>query len=207
MTQAKFDQHPAKGEWLQRLAGLLSGPDQRILDLGCAHGHPARFFCEHPEYVGVDAKSERVDIARQLYPVGTFVQGNYSRFELPRFAVDAVLALETFHYLPPDVVEPTILRIASWLRLDGYFLVYTGRRVASQLLETDLVASAGLRTIELKAGPHREGRSPKSLWLLAQKAVGQADAGQSRAPFGEVVAQAAVAGRREHRRQRAAALA
>jgi SAM-dependent methyltransferase len=203
MTATKFDLHPGKTEWLEHLADLLPRGGQRILDLGCGHGHAARYFCERHEYVGVDAKAERVEVARDLYPKGTFVQANYTRLELPRSVVDAVIAVETFHYPAPDLVAPTVYRIATWLSTEGYFLIYTGRRVASQFLDGDLIATAGLRTIELKVGPLVEGDSPKSLWLLAQKAAGPAETEQRRAPFGEVVSEAALAARRKRRRQRA----
>lgn len=202
-SATKFDLHPAKNEWLEHLAGLLPRGGQRILDLGCGHGHAARYFCERHEYVGVDAKAERVEVARDLYPEGRFVQANYTRLELPRSAVDAVVAVETFHYPAPALVAPTVYRIATWLSPEGYFLVYTGRRVAKQFLEDDLMATADLRTIELQVGPLVEGGSPKSLWLLAQKGAGPAETEQPRAPFGEVVSEAAHAARRKRRRQRA----
>jgi SAM-dependent methyltransferase len=200
VSATKFDEHPAKARWLGLLAEHLTTPGLGVLDLGCARGHAARYFCGRHEYVGVDSKEERIDAARELYPEGAFVQANYTRLELPPGMVDAVLAVETFHYVRPDLVEPTVRRIATWLRPGGYLLVYTGRRDAMRFLEGPLMDEIALRPVELdRAG--RNGSPPKSLWLLARKAEDAVQPQERQVPLREVVAEAAAASRRNRRTQ------
>jgi SAM-dependent methyltransferase len=206
VSQTKFHEEPRKIHWAGLLLEGLTVPGLAVLDLGCGRGYAARYFCELHEYVGVDNKEDRIDDARRLHPEGAYFCANYTRLELPPAVADAVLAVETFHYVRPDRVEPTVRHIATWLRPGGYFLTYTGRRDAPLLLEEGFMDEIGLRAVERKIGPRlRDGR-PKSLWLLAQKAD-RGQPGERRAPLAELVAEAAAAAPKKRSRRAPKAVA
>ena len=49
---------------------------KKVLELGCGSGSVTKYFLEEYECTGLDLSSEMVNIARELYPQGKFMQGD-----------------------------------------------------------------------------------------------------------------------------------
>ena len=115
------------GEWLTELAALLP-PGGRVLDLGCGNGIPSsRWLADHGFAVtGVDFSEVQVGRARRLVPSATFLCADMISVDIPPASFDAVVAFYSLIHVPVEEHPPFLIRVASWLRTDGYFLAIVG---------------------------------------------------------------------------------
>jgi ubiquinone/menaquinone biosynthesis C-methylase UbiE len=68
-----------------------------ILDVGCAQGDFYQFIRSRSktvEYTGIDISSEMIKSARERFPDGCFIQGDFFEEELPKF--DYVIGMGAF---------------------------------------------------------------------------------------------------------------
>ena len=98
----------------------------RILEIGCGPGTIVPFLPES-EYLGFDASSEYIELARKRFPRAKFVCERVSQYTLPhREYFDIVLALGIVHHLD-DVEALQLFSIAhSALKQGGKLLTLDG---------------------------------------------------------------------------------
>jgi SAM-dependent methyltransferase len=107
------------------MAALL--PDgARVLDLGCGPGLAARWLERRFDVVGVDLSKRQIAAARLAAPRSTFVVGDMTRLELSAGSFDAAVALYSLTHLALADIEPTLIRVANWLRPHGFLLATFG---------------------------------------------------------------------------------
>jgi ubiquinone/menaquinone biosynthesis C-methylase UbiE len=115
----------------QRLA-LADG--QRVLDLGCGVGTPARLLAsEHAVAVTAVTKVEwQIAMARRLSadlaPRGSveWVQGDFTALALPAASHDAAFSIEASCHAPGGSKEALVREVARVLRPGGRFVVADG---------------------------------------------------------------------------------
>ena len=104
-------------EVLQRLS-----PGARVLELGCGSGVPVgRAVSEQHRYVGVDIASAQLALARKHLPEVPLIRADLCAMLWRPASFDAIVAFYVFNRVPPSKFEPTVARIASWLRPGGFF--------------------------------------------------------------------------------------
>src|SRR3954447_20612743 len=74
-----------------------------FLELGCATGVPTtRELVKHFAVTGVDISARSIALAKERVPEATFVQADYTRFDLPPARFDAVVAFYTITHVPRE---------------------------------------------------------------------------------------------------------
>ncbi|MYR57087.1 methyltransferase domain-containing protein [Streptomyces sp. SID625] len=91
---------------------LLSKAGTRVLDVACGFGRHASALAEHGHHViGIDASTDQIKRAQELYPKGRFVLGDMR--QPPRGPFDVILNLWTsFGILPSD--EEDLAALKAW---------------------------------------------------------------------------------------------
>jgi SAM-dependent methyltransferase len=118
---------PHYGTWFRDLSGRV-GQGTDVLDLGCGCGVPfARdVSAAGHRVVGVDNSEVQLERARRLVPGANFIRADATTVAFPAGSFDAVVCLYTIIHLPLGEQAPLLMRIATWLRADGWLLITTG---------------------------------------------------------------------------------
>lgn len=74
-------------------------------------------------FTGMSASTSRRRraLARRNVPGVPFIQADLTSMEWRPDSFDAVVAFYVFNHVPPGQFEPTLARLASWLRPGGFF--------------------------------------------------------------------------------------
>ena len=113
-------------EWFLDEVLLRLPADAEVLELGCGPGTASRSLAQGRGYTGVDLSTGQLALARERLPGGAFVQGDFTRIELPSSAFDAVVAFYVFNHVPRAEQGPMFARVFSWLRPGGRFMLSLG---------------------------------------------------------------------------------
>jgi SAM-dependent methyltransferase len=131
------------------LAFALAGDpfNARVLELGCGYGREARgILSRTPHYVGVDASTEFIDLARKYEPRGHFIAGNLLEYEFDG-PLDLVFSFAAFRHLDQEEVTHALRKAYRALRPGGivYISCNYGHQYEEYLHEDDF----GLRLFYL----------------------------------------------------------
>jgi len=114
--------------WAKELVGQYIQPRAggRILEIGCGPGTIAGYLPDS-DYVGFDASSKYIEMARKRFPQAQFVCERVSRFSLMRQqSFDTVLALGIVHHLD-DQEATQLFQIAyDALKSGGKLITFDG---------------------------------------------------------------------------------
>jgi cyclopropane fatty-acyl-phospholipid synthase-like methyltransferase len=121
------------GEILDRI------PDQaEILELGCGAGIPVtRALAERGRVTGVDLSSTQLDMARGNVQRAIFLKADFTQLAWPAASVDAVVSFFAFNHVPRAEQEPTMRRIARWLRSGGLLAATLSSSDSEDQIEED----------------------------------------------------------------------
>ncbi|MEK7572931.1 MAG: class I SAM-dependent methyltransferase [Patescibacteria group bacterium] len=130
----EFREHRGK-DLLDRLLELIkSKKNIKILDIGCGQGDLAIYFAQRGAHVtGIDYSKDAITLAKQnLAKQKTEIKDRVllvlmdaSRVNFPENYFDAVLAVDVFEHLYPEVLEPILKKISTILKKSGELLVHT----------------------------------------------------------------------------------
>ena len=124
-------------EQLRPLLQLLD-PGSTVLDLGCGAGVPiARKLALHHNVTGVDTSKRMLKLARKAVPEARFVHGDILSVDLKTDSFDAVVSIFVLFHLPREEHEAVFMRVWSWLRRGGYFLVTLSEEAEEPYTEDD----------------------------------------------------------------------
>lgn len=97
-------------ERIRRTLDSRSGPQPRVLELGCSSGRHLAHLYDHGyrDLAGIEVNDEAIDVMEEAYPEvashGTFhvdtIENTLPEFEDDRF--DAVYSVETLQHIHPD---------------------------------------------------------------------------------------------------------
>lgn len=109
-----------------RVSKYISGGDW--LDYGCANGGYTTSLVEHgaEKVVGIDAKAERIEEARQAYPNISFSVGTSCQLLFEQCSFDGVFMNEVFEHVADE--ERTLEDLHRILRPGGYLIVISPNR-------------------------------------------------------------------------------
>ncbi|PHH92285.1 hypothetical protein CDD83_8099 [Cordyceps sp. RAO-2017] len=95
-----------------------------VLDVGCGPGGPASYLAKLGfEMTGFDVSQNMVDTCRKNVP-GNFFKEDMAAFS-PKKPFDAIVALYSMFQLSHSATYSVLLKIASWLRPGGTFVLGT----------------------------------------------------------------------------------
>jgi len=107
---------------LERFLGLLNGP--RILDIGCGTGvHAPLFTANGYEYIGIDASSEMLALARENHPDCCFRQMSFRRLHFPDAFFDAFLAIFVLQHEAKRNIVNVLREIRRIMKQTGIGLI------------------------------------------------------------------------------------
>lgn len=121
---------PLERRFLEGLLELV--PDHpNVLDLGCGPGIPyGRFLVDRGcRLTGVDISSKHLAAARKNLPEATFIEGDFSKIELPG-PFDAVLSLYSIFHVPKEEHEALLQRVAGRVTDSGALLLTVAGRAS-----------------------------------------------------------------------------
>jgi ubiquinone/menaquinone biosynthesis C-methylase UbiE len=126
-----------------------AGPDEKILDAGCASGRFSE-VTDKADYYGVDVSESLIEIAKKKYPRGKFQTADVLKLPFPQNFFDKVYSISVLHHIPSEefqlqylketgrVLKPgglLILRVWDfWKRKEGWklFLKYILLKLAGK---------------------------------------------------------------------------
>jgi cyclopropane fatty-acyl-phospholipid synthase-like methyltransferase len=94
--------HLLERAYHERVLATLA-PNSAVLDLGCGSGEPvARFYIDAGHRVtGVDASGAMLEMCRERFPAGTWIQQDMRDLNLKK-SFAAIVAWDSFFHLTPD---------------------------------------------------------------------------------------------------------
>ncbi len=115
-----------EGNWLARLRAAMPA-NGSVLDLGCGAGEPiARHFIEAGHDVtGLDFSSVMLGIARERFPLATWIEADMRDFDLGR-RFDAIIGWDSFFHLMPEGQRQSVRTISRHLVSGGHVLLTVG---------------------------------------------------------------------------------
>lgn len=120
------DDEGSYAEWVSCLKEKIPA-ESPVLDLGCGCGLPAtKLLSEYFEVTGVDFSEIQIGRARKLVPSAEFIYSDIADVQFPDDSFAAVVSFYTIIHIPLDEHREILMRIADWLRPDGYLLIIVG---------------------------------------------------------------------------------
>lgn len=103
-----------------------------MLDLGCGSGRPIAeaFLAAQHLVTGMDCSPRMLDLARERFPHGTWIEGDMRDLNLPK-QFQAIVGWDSFFHLGADEQRVLIPRLATHLAPGGFLLLTTGPRAGS----------------------------------------------------------------------------
>lgn len=134
----------------KRTQFLKLAPKGKILEIGCGSGREAEAIILDrgaANYVGIDASSELIKLARTNNPTGTFVNTSVYDLTFPQNTFSGIFASAVFIHLPKARVAEALAEITKTLTPDavGYISLLEG--------EGDMVESRPGRFYTLYTDP------------------------------------------------------
>jgi len=113
-------------EWVNCLKDKIPAGSP-VLDLGCGCGLPAtKLLSEFFKVTGVDFSEVQIERARILVPAAEFICSDIADVQFSNCSFDAVVSFYTIIHIPLDEHREILMRIADWLRPNGYLLIIVG---------------------------------------------------------------------------------
>ena len=149
-----YDEHMIKNvegckEGYEKIATLLPGNTNRLLDLGCGTGlELSEYFKLNPtaRVTGIDLSEKMLSVLRRKFPEKslTLIQGSYMEIPLGNCLYDAAVSVESFHHFTKNEKVPLYKKIRASLRDGGYLLItdYFARDGYEEQLFRNQLASA-----------------------------------------------------------------
>lgn len=111
--------------WRRELEALRKfSPGKKVLEIGCGAGRDAKVFLDDGfDYLGVDASSGLLHIAKQVNPTGMFRLMNYYDLRFPPNSFDGVWSMATLLHVPKKKLPKVLKPIRKLLRPSGVFVV------------------------------------------------------------------------------------
>lgn len=107
-----------------------SGPNPRIIEIGCGDGRDARAIAARTDsYLGFDISESMVQLAKDYVPNAEFVVADAAEFEFPD-NIDIIFAFASVLHLDPEELNNLIQRATQALRPGGVFYISTKYRSA-----------------------------------------------------------------------------
>lgn len=113
-------------EWVNCLKEKIPA-ESHVLDLGCGCGLPAtKLLSEYFKVTGVDFSEVQIGRARKLVPSAEFICSDITDVQFSNCSFAAVVSFYTIIHIPLDEHREILMRIADWLKPDGYLLIIVG---------------------------------------------------------------------------------
>lgn len=94
-------------------------PEANVLEIGCGDGRDAKAICARtPNYLGIDASSELIELAREHVPEGRFEVADAAKYDYPE-NLDIVFAFASFLHLNKSELRTVFDGLAKALRPQG----------------------------------------------------------------------------------------
>ena len=115
-------------EWVNCLKGKIPA-ESAVLDLGCGCGLPAtKLLTEYFKVTGVDFSEVQIGRAKKLVPGAEFICSDIADVQFSSGSFVAVVSFYTIIHIPLQEHRKILMRIADWLRPDGYLLIIVGHK-------------------------------------------------------------------------------
>ena len=101
----------------------LSGPIDKILDLGCGTGIYSCFFGTDA-YVGADCSSEYLRAATRTFPGYQFILADAAQLPFADASIPVCMMSGVLHHLPDDTVHRALSEVSRILHPNGRFVVW-----------------------------------------------------------------------------------
>lgn len=123
ISQEFSDSRQADWPVFERFIPYLK-PETRVLDLGCGNGRLFSFLKRHDitQYWGVDSSEALIELARQAHPDARFEVAPMQSFTSSE-PFDVLIAVASFHHLPPNLHLETLKRWRSLLKPGGVLIM------------------------------------------------------------------------------------
>ena len=103
-----------------------SGPNERVLDLGCGTGEFSPYFSKS-KYVGIDIDPKNITYAKKHYK-GEFLVADARQLPFKNESFDKVLVVGVFHHLSTDDCQLVFKEMKRVLKKDGKVLIMEDTR-------------------------------------------------------------------------------
>lgn len=98
-----------------------SGPDERVLDLGCGTGEFSPYFSKS-RYVGIDIDPKNIVYAKKHYK-GDFRVADGRRLPFPNGSFEKVMVVGVFHHLSTEDCQLVFKEVKRVLKKNGKILI------------------------------------------------------------------------------------
>lgn len=183
---------PARAVYLEHFCGPLPR-GSAVLELGCGGGGPTtERLAQQFALTGIDISSTQIGLARERVPSATFLQADMTHAAFAPSSFDGIAAFYSLIHLPYGELPAMLVRVATWLRTGGVFVVsLSGRDESGEHFAEDWLAGspmywsgyglaetarfieeAGLTIIESSVETNIEDGQPAPfLWVIASKSA------------------------------------
>ncbi len=97
---------------------------KRVLEIGCGAGRDAKVFLDHNFlYVGVDASTGLLKIAKRKNPLGGFQEMDFYNLRFPPHSFDAIWSVATLLHAPKRRLPKVLRSVWRLLKPRGVFVV------------------------------------------------------------------------------------